>query len=224
MAGIDNIVCGSDINVVKAVAKAAPNTLITGVLSFDQARISDESAIRNALDLMEAGADMVYTTGIAPERIKRLTLENIPCVAHVGLIPYLSTWIGGLRAVGKTAKEAHEIYEHALQLDDAGVIAVEMECVAHKVAAEITKNVKLLTLSMGSGPDCDGQYLFATDLLGSHNDHYPRHSVTYGDFFKQSVEIFKLYKEDVLSGEYPKSKHVIEMADNEFHDFLSRIR
>ena len=43
------------------------------------------------------------------------------------------------------------VLEHALELDDAGAIAVELEVVPMKVAEIITKKVKLLTISMGSG-------------------------------------------------------------------------
>ena len=60
-------------------------------------------------------------------------------------------WLGGFRAVGKTAEEAIKVYKDTLELQEAGVIAVEMECVTEKIAAEITKRVEILTFSMGSG-------------------------------------------------------------------------
>jgi 3-methyl-2-oxobutanoate hydroxymethyltransferase len=224
LAGIDNIVAGTDPKIVKLVSEAAPNTLITGALSFGAARISDASAIQNAMALMEAGADIIYTMGIMPERVKVLARENIPCVGHVGLVPYLSTWKGGFRAVGKTAEEAAGVYADTLKLQEAGAIAVEMECVPHKVAAEITRRVSILTLSMGSGSDCDAQYLFGCDLLGSHDDHYPRHAIKYGDFFNQSVDIFKHFKEDVHSGAYPMKQHIIDISEEEFKSFLTKVK
>ncbi|MGI6777406.1 MAG: 3-methyl-2-oxobutanoate hydroxymethyltransferase [Acetivibrionales bacterium] len=223
LTGIDNIVAGTDPKIVKAVSEAAPNTLITGALTFRDARISDQKAIESAINLMESGADIIYTMGATPERVRALSKENIACVGHVGLVPYLSTWVGGFRAVGKTSEEALRVYIDTIRLQEAGAIAVEMECVPHKVAAEITKRVKILTFSMGSGPDCDGQYLFACDLLGSHDGHYPRHAIVYGDFFRQSINIFKQFKGDVNTGTYPMQKHVINISDDEFEKFMDKI-
>ena len=86
---------------------------------------------------------------------------------------------GNIIAIGKTAQEAMEVLQHALELDDAGAIAVELEVVPTKVAEIITKKVKLLTISMGSGSLCDGQYLFSQDILGYNTGHIPRHSRIY---------------------------------------------
>ena len=37
---------------------------------------------------------------------------------------------------------------------------------------------------MGSGSDCDGQYLFANDVLGYTEGHMPRHARVYKNFKK----------------------------------------
>ena len=87
--------------------------------------------------------------------------------------PYRSSWFGGFKAVGKTAKEALDVYEKTLAYQEAGAIAVEMEVVPHQVASEISKRVDILVISMGSGAGCDAQYLFATDILGSNTGHVP---------------------------------------------------
>ena len=84
----------------------------------------------------------------------------------MGYLPVNDTWLGGPRAVGKTADEAKKVYDDVMALEAAGCIAVEMECVPAKVAAEISKRTKMLVFSMGSGPNCDGQFIFAEDLLG----------------------------------------------------------
>ncbi len=105
----------------------------------------------------------------------------------------------------------------------AQCIAIEMECVAAKVAAEITKRTKMLVFSMGSGAECDGQFVFAEDLLGSHKDHYPRHSITYGHMYADAVEGLRQYKADVQSGTYPTAKHSIAMKGAEFAAFMELI-
>jgi 3-methyl-2-oxobutanoate hydroxymethyltransferase len=98
-----------------------------------------------------------------------------------------------------------------------------MECVPAKVAEEITKRTKMLVFSMGSGANCDGQFLFASDLLGTNTGHYPRHSITYTRFFDAAVDAFKRYKDDIVSGAYPAQKHVIGMKDDQFERFLKEV-
>ena len=38
--------------------------------------------------------------------VSLLANEDIPVMGHLGLVPRKSTWVGGLRAVGKNADEA----------------------------------------------------------------------------------------------------------------------
>jgi 3-methyl-2-oxobutanoate hydroxymethyltransferase len=109
-------------------------------------------------------------------------------------------------------------------LEKAGCIAVEMECVSTRVAAEITKRVNLLTFSMGSGADCDGQFLFSSDLLGTHTGHYPRHSITYTQMFETAIQAFTRYRVDVETGAYPATKHMITIKDDQFEQFLEAIK
>ena len=51
--------------------------------------------------------------------------------------------------------------------ETAGAIAVEIEVVPEAVASEISKRVNILLWSMGAGPGCDAQYLFANDILST---------------------------------------------------------
>ena len=106
----------------------------------------------------------------------------------------------------------------------AGCIAIELECVPAKVAAEMARRTKMLVFSMGSGPDGDGQFIFAEDLLGSNSGHYPRHSITYSHMYKDAVKALGQYKDDVVSGAYPAAKHSIGMKDEEYAEFLARVR
>ena len=172
---------------------------------------------------LDHGADMIYSSGMSVDKFKALADQKIPCVGHVGLVPVHSTWFGGLRAVGKHCEEAIEVYKNTLAHQQAGVIAVEMECVPHKVAAEITKRVDILTFSMGSGAECDGQFLFSCDLLGTHDGHYPRHAIRYCNVFDDSVAALKKYKSDIITGNYPQRKHTIEISDEQYGKFLNQI-
>ena len=200
-----------------------PDAFITAAIPLLSSVTSDETALRDATMLVEGGADMIYVTGMIPDRMKVLARHHVPCVGHLGLVPYLSTWTGGFRAIGNSLDEAKALYETALQLDDAGVVCAEMECVPEQLAAHITKSVSYITYSMGSGNGCDGQYLFSCDLLGLNNAHYPRHSVRYADFYGAARSAFGRFKTDVDAGMYPAKNHVIHMNDELFEQFLREI-
>jgi 3-methyl-2-oxobutanoate hydroxymethyltransferase len=84
----------------------------------------------------------------------------------------------------------------------------------------------MLLWSMGSGPGCDAQYLFAEDILGTNRGHMPRHAKVYRNFAaefdklqRERIEAFKEYIADVESGAYPESKHIVQMADAELRRF-----
>ena len=231
LAGIDVIVTWPQHNetmeellmVLEQVRKGAPNTLIGAGIPRYQAYINETEAIKCAWAALKAGADMIYSSGMSLDLFRALGKQRIPCVGHVGFIPAHATWFGGPRAVGKTSQEALQVYQDSLAFQEAGAIAVEMEVVPAKVAAEITKRLDILVFSMGSGPECDGQYLFSCDLLGLNDGHYPRHSKKYANFFEDSVEVFKKYKEEVTSGSYPARAQQIEIKDDPFNAFARAI-
>ena len=136
---------------------------------------SIEQAIDSALIARDNGADAVYC-GNSPPFIEALTKEGLPAVSHIGLIPYKRTWTGGFKAVGKDAESAFKVYQDALAYDQAGAIGLETECVPDRVAELITKKVNLLTLSMGSGPNCDVEVLFINDVIRTNSDKIPIHA------------------------------------------------
>merc|ERR1712232_1479435 len=181
------------------------------------------NAIRLANEVRAAGTDIIYCSGLVPDKFASLSRQHYPCCGHVGYLPVNNTWYGGPRAVGKTADEAKKVYDDVMALEAAGCIAVEMECVPAQVAAEITKRTKMLVFSMGSGPDCDGQFIFAEDLLGTNSGHYPRHSITYANLKDDAVKALSKYREDILSGAYPEEKHKIKIKDDEFAGFMNLI-
>jgi 3-methyl-2-oxobutanoate hydroxymethyltransferase len=228
-AGVDMILAwGSNLEhskwVIDSVRSGAPNTLIGSGLPSVGAYSSESEALRLAGELQSAGTDIIYCSGLIPEKFAALAHQRYPCVGHVGYLPAQNTWFGGPRAVGKTWEEALQVYNTTVALEKAGCIAVEMECVPARVAAEITKRVNLLTFSMGSGADCDGQFLFSSDLLGTNTGHYPRHSITYTKMFETAIQAFTRYRVDVETGAYPAPQHMINIKDDQFEQFLDTIK
>jgi 3-methyl-2-oxobutanoate hydroxymethyltransferase len=175
---------------------------------------------------MNLGADAVYSA-LSMKCVEAMAREYIPVIGHIGFVPYRSTWLGGVRAIGKTAAEARQVYDAAKAYQDAGAIGVEIEIVPAKVAAEINRRLeKLILISMGSGGGTI-QYLFATDVLGTNPGHVPRHAKVYGNIGKEEtrvqnlrVEAFKALQDEVRSGVYPEEKHTLKIKDEEFDAFL----
>jgi len=210
---------------VKRIREAAPNTHLMSAAPEKSYATADE-AVRAAYKLLSIGCDSFYTNN-SSSIIKNLRKEKVPVISHIGLIPGHVNWIGGFRAIGKNAKEAIEVLEHALELDDAGAIGLEVEVVPPKVAEIITKKVKLLTISMGSGSGCDGQYLFSQDILGYNTGHVPRHSRIYRNFKKEfdklhieRVNAYKEFVKDTENKNFNDPKITVGIEDKEYESFL----
>ena len=212
----------------RKIRAAAPNTFLTmGILYGDCA--SPTEAVRAGFAALKDGADAVYACMSIPY-IAAMAQEGIPVVGHVGLVPQKRTWIGGFRAVGKTAAEALSVYEATLAHQEAGAFAVEMEVVPEQVAEAISKRMEMLVISMGSGKGCDAQYLFAEDILGTNRGHVPRHAKVYRNLAgeldriqQERVQAFREYQADVLKGTFPDAKNTVGVNSEEYDEFLRKL-
>ncbi len=210
---------------LKRIREAAPNTHLMSAAPEKSYATADE-AVRAAYKLLAIGCDSFYTNN-SSKIIKSLRREKVPVISHIGLIPGHANWIGGFRAIGKNSEEAIEVLEHAIELDDAGAIGLEVEVVPPKVAEIITKKVNLLTISMGSGSFCDGQYLFSQDILGYNTGHVPRHSRIYRNFKKEfdklhneRVKAYKEFIKDTESRNFNDPRITVNIDDKEYEKFL----
>ena len=233
-AGIDMICTSHDapqfgifnsFDELKRIREAAPTCFMQSGTATNVA--SEYDAMKVSHKYLEIGADVIYGGNWSYKIIRGLRDENIPINSHVGLVPGKATWIGGFRAIGKTADEAVGVLKHTLELQEAGAIGVELEVVPPKVAEVITNKVDIITLSMGSGSGCDGQYLFANDVLGYTDGHTPRHARIYRDFKKefeklqeQRILAFKEFHEDTVKKNFNDPKITVGIEDNEFDKFL----
>ena len=233
-AGIDMICTSHDapqfgifnsFDELKRIREAAPNCFMQSGTASNIA--SEYDAMKVSHKYLEIGADVIYGGNWSYKIIRGLRDENIPINSHVGLVPGKATWIGGFRAIGKTADEAIGVLQHTLELQEAGAIGVELEVVPPKVAEVITKKVDIMTLSMGSGSGCDGQYLFANDVLGYTDGHTPRHARIYRNFKKEFAKLqeerilaFKEFHKDTIDKKFDDPKITVGIEDNEFEKFL----
>jgi len=211
-----------------AIRKAAPNTFMTFCIGLTKIATVQE-AVRAGFDAMEAGADGIMCQW-GPEFIRAVSSVGIPVQAHAGLVPRLSTWTGGLKAVGKTMDEAIWVFEQIKSFEAAGAWAVEVEVVPAELLTEISSRTCLVTSSIGAGSGGDIQFMFAEDILGNHAPPYPRHTKQYRNLFKmeqamqvERVEGFRDYINDVKSGGFPGPEHVVKAPEGLMEQFLARL-
>jgi len=230
-AGIDTLKVKFDpSNPASAIAirKAAPNTFMTFCIGLTKIATAAE-AVRAGYDAMEIGADGIMCQW-GPEFIRAVSNAGIPVQAHAGLVPRLSTWTGGLKAVGKTVEEALWIYKQIQTFEDAGAWAVEVEVVPADLLAQISRRTRLVTSSIGAGSGGDIQFMFAEDILGNHAPPYPRHTKQYRNLFKMEQAIqeervggFRDYIADVKSGRFPGPEHIVKAPDGLIDQFLDAV-
>ena len=133
-----------------------------------------DDILRMAISCMERGADMFFTNR-SFEVVEMLAKEKVPVQAHMGLVPSFSHWCGGLRAFGRTAEEAMEIYRTFKRYEDAGCFAVEIECVAEETLNLLNDKTSIVTFSLGSGNAGDVIFLFMSDICGE-DPNPPKHA------------------------------------------------
>ena len=160
---------------VRAAARAKPNALLGGDLSF-QSYETVEAAVSNARRLVAAGAEYVKAEGgreILPQ-VQAIVAAGIPFCGHLGMLPQHVLEEGGYHIKGKKDAEHQALLDDAKALADAGAFAIVLELVTSPVAKEISQSISIPTLGIGSGPDCDGQILVTHDLTGSFPWFTPR--------------------------------------------------
>ena len=208
-------------------ARSVPNTHFQYGLPWGEHADATE-ALRDAMTAMQAGAQSIYC-GMSAQVVETLAREGVPVICHVGLVPPKATWTGGYKAVGKTTEQALQLWREIKDFENAGAYAVEMEVVPARLAAEITKRTSMLTISLGSGGDCDAQYLFSSDLLGENRGHIPRHAKTYRNFAAERdrlqaerVAAYREFVDDVNSGAFPEASHTVEIDESVVRNFLDK--
>ena len=142
---------------------------------------------------MEAGADSVKLEGGLIPQVAAIIADGIPVMGHVGLLPQTAAVY---RREGTTPDEAERIAAEARALDAAGCYAIVIEAVPAELAARITAEVSCPTIGIAAGPECDGQVLVSTDLLGQLPDP-PRFVTPKADVHGIVVAAGRAFAEDV---------------------------
>ena len=197
------------LSAVKAVNRGSNRALIVADMPYGSYHTGENTTVRNALTLMkDGGAEAVKLEGgrNRVELVKRLVDEEIPVMAHIGLTPQSVHKLGGYSVQGKTADAAGRLIEDAKMLEEAGAFAVVLELVPREIAEIITKELKISTVGIGAGLECDIQVLVLHDLVGLSFGRLPRFVRQYANIRDVMTEAVQNWMEDVKSGNYPSEK------------------
>ena len=227
-AGIDLFVVGAD--QIEDIRRIAP-THFTGVGSTWAQFGSNEEIMAHAFDAMRRGADMYYTLR-SYEAMEMMAKEGIPVQSHIGLIPTFSHYGGGLRGWGREANEAMQIFTTLKRMENAGVFAVEAECIAEEVLDAINLKTSIVTFSLGSGSGGDVIMSFVADICGeaSEEDTPPKHAHAFGDLgrlhkqiYKERVAALGAFHQEVVANHFPYAHTNIAMRAGEKEKFLEAL-
>lgn len=200
------------IPLVRAVTRATQRALVVADLPFGSYQRSPEQAYDTAVRFMKEGrAHAVKLEGgaeMAPQ-VELLTKGGVPVVAHIGFTPQSEHNLGGYRVQGR-GEAAQKLLQDAIALQDAGAFAVVMEMVPAPIAAEITRTLRIPTIGIGAGPDCDAQVLVWQDMMGLRTGRAPRFVKRYADLHGVMLDAARAFAADVGAGTFPGPEHSFE--------------
>lgn len=192
----------------EAVVRGAAGKFIVADMPFLSYRKGVGPALDTAQILIPGGAQAVKLEGIDGHEdvIERLVQSGIPVMGHLGLQPQSVHRYGGFRVQGQNEKAAQEIARQASTLEKLGAFAIVLECIPMCLAGEITKELRIPTIGIGAGPNCDGQILVLQDLLGLNIDFRPQFARPFADGEGCVLEAVERYDEAVKSGTFPATE------------------
>ncbi len=224
-AGVEMAVCLAD--AVGAVRQGSTRLFVTAAIDFGGA-VTNDDLLATAFEALRAGADAVITAR-SLDAVRHLAREDIPVMGHLGFVPKKSTLYGGVRAVGKTATEALDLWQQFQDLEAAGAFGVECELIPAEVMAEIDKRTGLTTISLGSGPAADVMFLFTSDICGE-GGRVPRHARAYGNLaalqaqiVEERISALSGFRADVAAKRFPDESEVAQIDEAELEAFVEAI-
>lgn len=245
-AGVDMILVGDSLGMVvlgydstipvtvedmihhtKAVKRGANDTFVVTDMPFMSYHLSKAESMKNATRIMqEGGADALKLEGAdgVAEIIEALTHGGIPVVSHLGLTPQSVNVLGGYKVQGKNAMAARKLIDDAKKCQDAGAIALVLECVPQQLAEEITKQLEIPTIGIGAGAKTDGQVLVYHDLIGYGSEKVPKFVKKYATLASTVEQAISQYIIEVKNRSFPDESHSFNMKEEELFSIYGGIK
>jgi 3-methyl-2-oxobutanoate hydroxymethyltransferase len=190
----------------RAVRRGTRRALVVADMPYGSYHTDLNESLHNAMRFVkEAGAEAVKVEGGERrlELIARLTEAEIPVMGHVGLTPQSVNALGGYRVQGKTPGAAEQLIRDARAVEAAGAFAVVLEAVPRGLAARITRELRIPTIGIGAGPECDGQVLVLHDVIGLTFSTLPKFARKYANVGEMISRTVREYCDDVRAGMFP---------------------
>ena len=186
------------------VAKACKQALVIADMPFHSYENS-KTALANAKELINNGANMVKIEGGSEniDVIKALVSDGITVCGHLGLQPQLVVDSSGYKVQGRDEDSAQTILDNAKLLDSLGVSILVLECVPSDLAKSITNTIKIPTIGIGAGKECDGQVLVSYDMLGISLGKQPRFVRNFLNTENTISAAVKAFVSEVKKGNFP---------------------
>jgi 3-methyl-2-oxobutanoate hydroxymethyltransferase len=209
----------------EAVARGRQNAMVVADLPFMSYQASKSQAIENSGKLIKAGADAVKLEGglEVKDTVHAIVEVGIPVMGHIGFQPQTTTLQEGYKVQAKTRDVAVKLIEAAKTLEEAGAFSIALEMVTKEVSKIISNSIRVPTIGIGSGPDCDGQVLVIHDVLGLYEKIKPKFAKRYLELSGEIVKAVTSYKNDVISGKFPASEHAFSMDKSELERLKKEI-
>ena len=201
----------------RAVRKGTRRALVVADMPFGSYHADISESVRNAVRFVkEAGAEAVKVEGGERrlELIVRLTEAEIPVMGHVGLTPQSLHAMGGFKVQGKTPDAAEHLIRDARSVEAAGAFAIVLEGIPRELAALITRELRIPTIGIGAGPDCDGQILVINDILGLTFSSVPKFARQYANLAELISSAAREYCTDVRRGSFPSDAESYHLPES----------
>ncbi len=190
----------------RAVRRGTRRALVVADMPYGSFHLSLDDSVRNAVRFVkEAGAEAVKVEGGERrlELIARFVEVEIPVMGHIGLTPQSLHALGGFKVQGKSAEAAEQLLRDARAVEAAGAFSIVLESVPRELAARITQELRIPTIGIGAGPDCDGQVLVFHDLVGLTQGPVPKFARQYANLAETITRAAVQFGEDVRAGRFP---------------------
>ncbi|PFF65323.1 3-methyl-2-oxobutanoate hydroxymethyltransferase [Bacillus thuringiensis] len=202
----------------KAVRRGAKETFIVTDMPFMSYHVSLQETMMNARRIVqESGAHALKVEGAGEviSTIQYLTNAGIPVVAHLGLTPQSVGVLGGYKVQGKDAESAKKLIEDAKKCEEAGAIALVLECVPMQLAELISEQLTIPTIGIGAGQKVDGQVLVYHDLISYGVNRVPKFVKQYTSVQEEIVRGISQYVTEVKTRQFPEEKHSFTMKEED---------
>ncbi|MCA9106920.1 MAG: 3-methyl-2-oxobutanoate hydroxymethyltransferase [Planctomycetales bacterium] len=193
----------------KMVSRAVTRALVIVDMPFPTNHLGVHTVVEQAGRILkETQAQAVKLEGGAEqaEVIAALVRAGIPVMAHVGLRPQSIHSMGGFRV----QRDEELLIQDAVAAEEAGAFGIVLECIPSSIAATLTKRLRIPTIGIGAGAQCDGQVLVIHDLIGFKSEYSPRFVKAYADVDTLMREAVRHYRNEVTSRQFPGPEHSFE--------------